>query len=431
MRRAAQLLLALGALAACAPAPAAEDALATLDNGLRLVIRPYSATDLVAVHLLLDVSILDEPPEAAGLRHLTQRLLLRGSETASGDEMAERLAAVGGLVDVGVGLDYVEVYAVAPADGFEVALELLAEAVQRPAFHPEEVERQRRAARQVVANAREDPFQAAYLALREGLYGQHPYGRSAHGAEPTLRAISRSDVVRFHAAHYSPDRATLAICGAVSPARVLRAVRRRFGQWDRRPRPERPPAPFEPLRASHATAVEIPGTQAHLMLGFPAPAADEPGYYALQVLDSLLSGGAAARLPRVLREEQGLVYHVSSFYPTLAGPSHLGIYAATEPPALEPVKAALLAELERLRREPVLAEELERAKRYLLGSYALSRQRLKEQAYALAWYEALGLGIGFEQEYPRRIEAVTAAQVQAAAGEVLTRFVAAAALPAH
>ena len=155
----------------------------------------------------------------------------------------------------------------------------------------------------------------------------------------------------------------------------------------------------------------------------------DPDYYALQVIDSLLSGGASSRLPQHLREDLGLVYHVSSFYPTLAASSHFAIYAATAPHRLLAVKSAVLQALTRLIEEPVPPDELTRAKRYLLGSYALSHQRMKDQAYALAWYETLGLSGDFAEQYAAGLQAVTAADVQRAASAIFTRFALAVTMP--
>jgi zinc protease len=167
------------------------------------------------------------------------------------------------------------------------------------------------------------------------------------------------------------------------------------------------------------------------MLGFPAPAVEQPGYYALQVVDGLLAGTSGSLLPKALREEAGLAYDVSSFYPTLAQTSHLVVWVATEPQRLEAAKAAILAVLGKLTQEPIPADDLEKAKRNLLGSYALSHQRMKEQAYALAWYETLGLAPDFDERYLAGVQAVGPADVQEAAKAVLGRFVAAVALPAR
>jgi zinc protease len=422
-------LPALLCLLACAPAPAETARRLTLPNDLRVVVQSSRSTDIVAIDLLLDISALDEPRDRQGVRYLVQRLLLRGTTHQSGDAMARQLAAVGGVMDTTVGLDYVEIYALVPADGFDAALRLLADAVQSPAFLPEEISGQKVAARQAARAARDDPFQETYLAFREALYDDHPYARPTFGDARGLAALTREDLAAFHAQYYRPNSATLAICGGIGEGRATRAAREAFGDWASESLPfrERPEAPR--LAASLIAARELPVRRAHLILGFASPAVADVDYYPLQVIDSLLSGGASSRLPQYLREELGLVYHISSFYPTLAGNSHFAIYAATAPHQLLPVKSAVLQALTRLIEEPVPPDELTRAKRYLLGSYALSHQRMKDQAYALAWYETLGLGCDFAEQYAAGIEAVTAADVQRAASAIFTRFALAVTMP--
>jgi predicted Zn-dependent peptidase len=421
-------LLALLAITTSASAEGAKRL--TLPNGLRVVVKSNWATEIVAIDLLLDVSALDEQPDRNGIRTLLQRLLLRGTYSQSGESMGRRLAEVGGLIDVSVGLDYVEIYALVPADGFETALSLLAEAIQRPAFLSEEVARQKAAAQQAAKTAAQEPFQQTYLAFRSTLYHDHPYGGPTLGAPSPLGQVTRDELVSFHARHYRPNRAVLAVCGAVGQARILRAVRNAFEGWLPGEQVSRQPQTVAPLRCSELVVRELAVDRVHLILGFAAPGVGQPGYFALQVLDSILSGGSQARLPRAVREQLGLAYDVTSFYPTLAGESHIGVYAATQPYHLHTVKDEIIRLLTAFIRDPVSPEELIRAKRYLLGSYALSHQRMKDQAYALAWYEILGIGIEFEERYADSVHAVTATQVQQAAQTVLGRFVLALTMPA-
>jgi predicted Zn-dependent peptidase len=423
-------LLAVAVLIAAATGASADSPKRLrLPNGLRVVLKPTFATDVVAIELLLDVSAADEPADQQGLRYLLQRLLLRGTASESGERMARRLAEVGGVAEATVGLDYVEIYALTPADGFETALEIIAEAAQSPALAPVEFEAQRRAAQETARAARDDPFQETYLAFREALYRDHPYGKLTLGAPGSLAGITRDDLALFHQRNYVPNRAVLAICGGVGEARVMAAVRQAFSDWSPGlPTPERHLPPVQ-LTMSDVSARERPVRRAHLMIGFPAPAAAEDGYYAVQVIDSILGGGATGRLTRRLRDELGLVYDISSFHPTLAGESHFAVYAVTEQYQLEAVKAAVLDLIADLQNRPVSEAELSRAKAYLLGSYALSHQRMKDEAYALAWYEILGLGVDFAGRYTAAVSAVTSGQVQEAARELFQHLVLAVMLP--
>ncbi len=424
---------AIAALLLLASLPSAASPIApkrhTLPNGLRVIVKSNWSTEVVAIEMLLDVSAQDEPAGQEGVRYLVQRLLLRGTTSETGAAMGRRLAAVGGVVNTTVGLDYVEIYALVPADGFEVALELIADAVRHPAFSPEEVEKQKSAALEVAAAARGKPFQETYLALRERLYRDHPYGNLTFGAPESLADVSRADILSCHRTHYGPSRAVVAICGGVGEVRAMRAARHAFEDWHSVPPRRRAFPPPPKLRVSEVTAREGYFTRAHAIMGFPAPAVDGPGYYVMQVIDTILGGGATARLPRMLREELGLVYTVSSFYPTLAHDSHFGVYVVTGPARLRDVKSAVLNVLHDLTREPISEEELTRAKTYLLGSYDLSHQRMKEQAYSLAWYEILGVGVEFEETYRDEIRAVTAGEVLETARALFGRFVLAVTLP--
>ena len=423
-------LLAVIALCLLVTSAHAEDvSRRALPNGLRLIAKPDMGTDVVAIEVLLDVSAADELAGKVGIRYLTQRLLLRGSTNESGDSIAQRLSKVGGLCDVSVGLDYVELYVLVPSDGFELAVSLAADMVRHPAFLPDQVEKQKEQSVAAARASEDDGFQAAYQALRDGLYADHPYHRPTIGDPRSLAGISRDDIAAFHETFYGPSRTVIAICGGVAETRALRAVRSGFGDWQADLAPRQPMEAVPPLTSSEIVARELPSRRAQVMVGFLAPAAGEPGYYELQVLDSLLTGRASARLPKLIREQLGLAYDVSSFCPTLAGPGHFAVYVITEPHSVEAVRSAVLGALAALRSEPPSADELDRAKRILAGSYALGHQRMRDQAYALAWYEILGLGSDFGDRYFSAIQVITPAQVQAAANAILQHPVVAVTMP--
>lgn len=431
MTRALPRWLWLIVLALVTARPAAADRLRRIEmpNQMTVVVESDPTTAVVAADLMLRVSVADEPEDQRGIRALVQRLLLRGTEMDSGDGVVRRLAQVGAYMDVGVGLDYVEIYVVSPADGFEVALKALSEVVRHPAFPPQEFETQKESLVRSAQPGARDPFQEVYAAFRRELYGTHPYASPTDGDPETLDSLTREQVASFHARWYRPQNAVLAVCGGVSEARVARAVRREFGDWHPGPRTARKVEPPEPLSASQVVVRELPVGRLYLILGFPAPAAGEEAYYAVQVLDSLLSGRNTARLPSLVRDRLGIAYQVSSFYPTLAHQSHLAVYLVTDPDRLSQAKQAVLEVLRGILSRPPSAEELDLAKRYLRGSYLLGHQRVKDQAYALAWYEVLGLGADFGERYLSAVQAVTPQDVQNAARSVLRRFVLAVGLP--
>ena len=425
----AAVLAAFGVTAAAAE-PAQK---VTLENGLRVILKPNLASQVVALELLVKASAADESPQAAGVRQLAQQLLLRGTRRRSGAEVGRALELLGASLQVSVGLDYTEVYGLSSAAHFEEMLRLLAEVVTQPSFAAEELEKQRQLALEFLRSQRDDAFQATYLAFREMLYDDSAYGRAAAGTEAGLKALTREQVVNLYESYYGPNNAVLAVSGNVDAPRAMKVIAQAFSGWRRAALPTEARSPGSPaaLTESVVEVREGPVESAALILGFAAPAAGEQDFFALQVMESLLGGGMSSRLSRRLREEWGLAYEVTCFYPTLRGESHFAAYLLTDPARMAEAKDLVVAELERLRREPVPAAELRRAKAFLLGSYALAHQRTKQQAYYLAWYELLGLGAEFDEEYPKGIEAVTAEQVQQAAQRHFQRYALALLLPDH
>ncbi len=141
------------------------------------------------------------------------------------------------------------------------------------------------------------------------------------------------------------------------------------------------------------------------------------------MIDSLLTGGSTGRLTKALRDQAGLVYDVTSFYPTLRGESHFGLYAVTDDGCLGDVKKEVITQLNRLRDQPVPPEELAHAKRALLGAYVLSQQEVSPQATSAAWYELIGCPPEFAATYQARVRGVTAEEVQATARELMHNFI--------
>ena len=404
IRRAALLALMLVA----APVAAAPVSRTTLDNGLTVLVKPNPAASVVAVEAFFRISVADEPENFAGLRGLVHQLLLKPIRPAALTELQDR----GGSLDGALGLDYTEVYASCAAADFGLAVRALADVITGPDLSPDSILAQRRAAMSSRAALDRDAFQAAYLGLREVLHAGHPYARAAQGAVEGIDAPTRDDLIAFYNHFYRPERCVIAISGDVDPVAAARALRDALGAWNPPNAPAPPAAPTETAGSGPRIRLrELPVTTASVLIGFPAPPAGSPDYPVVQVISTLLGGGMSSRLFREIRDTRALAYEVNTFYPTLVGPSHLGIYLTTDRTLVNEVKDVVLSEIERLRREPVGEAELARARAYLIGAYQLSRQRNKQQAYYLAWYETIGLGAGHDDRYPESIAGVTAEQV--------------------
>jgi predicted Zn-dependent peptidase len=158
-----------------------------------------------------------------------------------------------------------------------------------------------------------------------------------------------------------------------------------------------------------------------VLVGYLGPGVGEPAYPAVRVLGALLGGGMAGRLFVELRDKRGLAYSVGALIPFRLDAAFVVTYLGTAPESVAAAEAGVLAELERARGAPPGEDELARAKAYVLGALAMDRRTNARRAWYLGFFEAVGLGADFPERYARAIEAVTAADIAAAARRYLAR----------
>ncbi|MBI2015627.1 MAG: insulinase family protein [Candidatus Rokubacteria bacterium] len=424
MRHAA--VLATLVLAAVTLAPGAGQADApglarrVLANGLTVLVREDAAAPVVAVSLQVRAGSRYETADTAGITNFLLRAMLRGTATRSAVELAEAAEALGGTLDAAGEVEAAELRGAALARHWEALLGLVAEVALGPALRPDEIEKERRLLLGQLRTRGETPFQLAFDTLAGELYGPHPYARPSLGTRASLERVTRDALAAHHRAIWRPDRMVLAVSGHVPAERVLKAVERLLG---RLPRPADSPAPAAPA-PTPSTARRVlahPARQAQVLVGYLGPGLGEPAYPAVRVLGALLGGGMAGRLFVELRDKRGLAYSVGALIPFRLDPAFVVTYVGTAPESAAAAEAGVLAELERARAAAPGEDELARAKAYVLGALAMDRRTNARRAWHLAFFEAVGLGADFPERYARAIEAVTAADVAAAARRYLAR----------
>lgn len=158
------------------------------------------------------------------------------------------------------------------------------------------------------------------------------------------------------------------------------------------------------------------GSATYVMLGFPAASITSPDYPALMVANVILGGNKSSLLFRKLREELGIGYQVGSFYPCLRGQSHIVAFVGMDSSRatqeiVDLARNGILEQIAKLKEGSFSDDDLERAKRYLIGSYAVKHERVRDRAFYPGWYETMGLGYQYDIEYANKIKAVTKADV--------------------
>ena len=398
------------------PLPPLQESL--LPNGTRLVLVEDHRLPVVSIALSLPAGSVYDPKGKEGLAFLTANLLTKGAGTRSADEISSTIEGVGGSISAGAGQDFATVRADVMSGDAALAFGLVADAVARPTFPDKEVELARTQTLSGLQLQLAQPASIADRVFRHELYGSHPYGRSSTPA--SVKAITRDDIVRFHASRLRPQGALLVVAGDLTLADARRLATEAFKGWTGAPAAAPALPAVTPATKSEIVLVHRPGSvQSNILVGRSTFGPADPRYYALAVGNRLFGGGSNARLFSILREQHGWTYGA---YSSLSRPKGMGYFYATAEvrnPVTDSSLKELLVQMRKLGSEPVPASELDMAKNAITGSFPLSIETANQVANAVANMKLLGLPADYLRSYRTRMAAVTPAQVQAAAKQVV------------
>lgn len=384
----------------------------TLDNGMVVIAGENPAADIIAARIFIKAGSRYEAREQAGIFNLISAVLTKGTDKLSSLEIAERVESIGASLSADSAADYCILSIKTVSADFAEVLELAAHLLRSPTFPEAEVELEQRLTLQSIRSMQEQPFSIAYDQLRRLMYQDHPYALSGLGTEATVAQLSRKDLQHCHQAYFRPDNMVISIVGRITPEDAIALANQAFGDWQSPPDPL-PKSFLPPLSPQANQVITAQETQQSIvMVSYLAADVRNADYPALKLLNTYLGNGLSSRLFVELREKQGLAYEVSAFYPTRLNTSHFVVYMGTAPGNTAIALEGLQREVERLCTTPLTPEELQAVKNKLLGQYALGKQTNSQIAQVLGWYEILGLGISFDDQFQQDIATVTAETAQ-------------------
>ena len=386
-----------------------------LPNGLTVIVTPNPVADIVSTHIFIKAGQAEETPETAGLFTLLTDVLIKGTERKTSLQIAEAVESIGASFGSDVSPDYSIVSFKTVSADFDAVLALAAEVIRQPSFPQAEIDLEKRLILQGIRSVKEQPFSVAYNHFREILYVGHPYGLTNAQTEQCVSQFSRKDLQSAHAKFFRPDNVVISIAGRILPEQAVDLVSRTFADWQLPAIAPAKTAASSPTVAAQKIVTVQDTNQAFVIVGHAAGAVSDPDYATLKLISTYLGNGLSSRLFVELREKQGLAYDVSAFYPTRLQTSQFVTYIGTAPENVQVALAGLQKEIERLKTTPLTDEALQVSKNKILGQYALGKQTNSQIAQALGWYEVLGLGIEFDDDFQKAIAAVTIEAVQAAA----------------
>jgi zinc protease len=393
--------------------------LKTLSNGLQVLFVPHHEQPSVSFRLLVRAGAAQEPVGRPGVASFVASLLNQGTTTRSAKEIATTIESAGGLLGVGSGNELTFVQSAVVKDRADLALALMADVVQRPAFPAEEIALQRKQLLSSLQVGYDDPDYLAGAVFDRLVFGTHPYGRPGQGTPQSIERITQADLQAFHRAWFTPNNALLAVVGDMTAGEAFAAVEKAFGGWPRRDVPvvqvPEPPAP-----ARRVVVVDRPGSaQTEIRVGHIAIPRTHPDLVVFDLAIRILGGEGANRLFGVLRSDRGLTYGASADLHTYRSSGVVVAETDTRSSATGESLRLMVDEFRRLQRETVHPGELRGAQDFMAGNFPLSLETsaaIAEQVLARLFF---GQSLSDIETYLDRVGRAAPADIQRVARQLL------------
>jgi predicted Zn-dependent peptidase len=393
-----------------------------LPNGLRVRTVEHNSVPVITFVLAIDGGSGADPSGQEGLAALTADMVDEGTGALSAIDVSEALARIGAEYDVEVGAD-ATLFTLTTLGRFaERGASILSDIVTRPALHEDDVARVRQLRLDRLRQMKDLPPAVAERAFLRLLYGTHPYGHLAIGADRSLRHLSREDVTRFHAATYRPETSVLIVAGAFDHAELLRTASQAFGRWRGgdaaepagQPAADRTPPADAPTRL--AIVPREAAAQSELRIGHLSARRNTPDYAALLVMNAVLGGQFVSRVNLKLREEKGYTYGAHTGFDWHRGISPFELQVSVHTASTADAIRDALDELDAIRgRRPPTDAELTLAKASLTRGYPRNFETAQQVARSVAQLALYDLPDSYFEEFVPKVNAIAAADVVRAA----------------
>ena len=390
-----------------------------LANGLVLLVSEEHSLPLVTIELLIDAGSRRDPAGKEGLAYLTAQGLLLGTKKHSEAEINEKLDYIGASLAVSVARDYTSLKLRVLKKDLTEGLELFLETITQPSFPEEKFHREVRETVAAIQSSEERPEVVAERAFRRKLFLNSPYSHPVEGSKESLGQIKREDVVKFRSAYYRPNISIFTIVGDVTVKEVEDSMVPKLSGWHHA---NVAAEHFSTTFARGPETVEIDRniSQANIIIGHQGIRRDNPDFYALTVMNYILGGGGfGSRLLDEIRVKRGLAYTVVSFFEAGKYQGSFQIVLQTKNASAREAISLALEQMKRMQQQLVSQQELERAKKYLTGSFPLRLDTQRELVDFLGQMEYYGLGLDYPERYRSLINSVGREEVLRVAREYL------------
>jgi predicted Zn-dependent peptidase len=391
----------------------------TLPNGTRIVTSTMDHVHSASITFNYSVGSRFEPDAQAGISHVLEHMLFKGTHKRPDPaQISGDIESVGGILNAATGRESTNYWAKVPSTHLELAFDVLADIVRNSTIPEDELEKERSVIFEEIRGIVDTPDDLVHDVIDEVIWDNQPVGRSIIGTEETVSTISAADLRGYADCHYRPERLVIAVAGKVDHKQVVELADRYFGDMAPGSGNEYQRAEFRQSEP-RVRIVTRPTEQAHLCVGHPALAYTDERRYTQGMIDAILSSGMSSRLFQEIREKRGLVYSVYGYFRQYADAGQGVVYAGTDLQRIEETIAAILEELDKLRRDVVPEDELQRTKELRKGRILMGMEDSRSVAGWIGSQELTFGEILTPEEVMERIDEVRAGDMLELARELL------------
>src|SRR5213593_1459217 len=392
-----------------------------LPNGLTIIVQEDRSAPVASVQAWCATgSVYEDQHLGAGLSHILEHMLFKGTKTRSTNQIAQKIQDVGGYINAYTSFDRTVFWIDAPKDGVSTALDILADAMMNSTLPPQEYQKEQEVIRREFAMGMDDPDRVAGLLLFATAYQRHPYRFPVIGEIEIYNQLTQEQVMQYYKTRYVPNNLTFIVVGDVDAQKVRQQLTELF-----KPYPEKSLQPvFVPAEPPQLGRREVHQEFAteltHLSLAWHIPEVTNPDVPALDLLSTILGDGRSSRLYRRVREEAGLAFRISAFSYTPGDPGLFGIDSTVDPKKREAAEQLALHIVDDVKHAGVTADELAKAKKIMLSHHLGALTTMRGQASDIGSNWLLTRDLNFSRHYLDAVQKVTLEDIKRVAATYLT-----------
>ena len=390
-----------------------------LSSGLRVMLAPQAGSLATTVLVLVEAGSKYEQKSNNGISHFLEHLCFKGTvKRPTALDITSELESMGSVYNAFTGHELTGYWAKAHPGKLDAVLEIVADLYANPVFNEKEIEKEKGVVIEELNMYEDTPMRKVGDLFTGLLYGDQPAGWDVGGTKEAIRSLKREDIIAYRKQHYVAKATTVVVAGAFNEKKILAQIKELFRDVPIAKK-------FSKVAVKEAQTVpailvrEKKSDQTHIVLGFRAFDMFDKRRYALEVLGDILGGGMSSRLFQKVREDLGAAYYVRAGADLFTDHGFFAVSSGLDNTRAQQVIKAILEELRKISSLPVSAKELQRSKSHLVGSMMIGLETSDALASFYGEQELFHKKLVTPEEVAKKVEAVTAAEILAAAKAII------------